>query len=240
MATQILVRRGLAVALLATLAACGGGGGGGGGVAFPVAQTAPVAAAPAKPVCTVTLYGDSILYGTYSPDGVTALRLSHYPAEEIRAQRPAYTVDDRTKPGQSLLGLTYVFANDSRSSRFVVVESGVIDSWYGDAVGERLKNIVDYIKAEGRTPVITGYSRQVVRTDRFAFLTAGQVANHDAWNAAAKYVADQTGAVFADWSSVRFDGEVDIVDTVHPSEAYSMRLSAALIAALDKAAPECR
>lgn len=225
-------------AVCGLLVACGGGGGGGGGVAFPVAQ-APVAA-PAKPVCTVTLYGDSILHGTYSPDGVALERLSHYPAEEIRAQRPAYTVDDRTKPGQSLLALSYIFANDSRSSRFVVVENGVIDSWYGDAIGERLKGIVDYIKAEGRIPVITGYSRQVVRTDRFAWLDASQVANHDAWNAAAKYVADQTGAVFADWSSVRFDGEVDIADAVHPAEAYSMRLSAALISALDKASPECR
>jgi hypothetical protein len=196
-------------------------------------------AAPKEVRCDITLYGDSILAGVYLNDKGDGQTWTNRPAIEINAHRPKYRVVDASQPGQSLYALTLGVYNKPRDTKFVVVESGVIDSWTAEPVGQRLREVVDFLKAEGRTVIITGYARQAVKTGTFFWLTEDQLARHDEWNNAARFVAQQTGSEFADWGAVPFNGASDIVDAVHPGQAYSLRLSAALIAAMDRAAPEC-
>lgn len=225
-------RAGAVLAAALALAGCGGGGGSGG------VYVSEVAAAPQGPAqapasvkqrsCTVTFYGDSILNG-----------IDVAPSTLLVNARPKWRVDDRTKPGQSLFLLSTLIANDARSTDYVVVENGVIDSWAGEPVGQRLLDVVRLLQSEGRAVIITGYAHQVVRTDQFAWLTADQVARHDEWDAAAAYVAVQTGSIFANWSTVRFQGQEDIVDAVHPAHDYRIYLTNRLIETLDAVAPEC-
>lgn len=219
----------LAATALAALAACGGGGGGGGGFA-PVAETAktPEPIKAPERVCTVELRGDSILAG--HPE--------RRPAAEIKARRPAWTVIDKTQPGQSLAVMWSNFPNDTRTAKYIVVESGIIDSMALEAIGPNLRAVVDYIKAEGRTPILTGLSRIAVKPE-IGFVTEKRIAQRDAADAQAREVAGQTGAGFADWASAEFGGAADLTDDIHPKLDYSMRLAAKLIEALDRAAPEC-
>jgi len=247
MASKILVRcarRGIALALLAALFGCGGGGGGGDAAVEPVAvapqpQQAPqVAPEPIR--CDITLYGDSILAGVYLDDNGVGQTWPLHAAISINLHRPKYRVVDKSQPGQSLYALTLDIYNQQRDTKFVVVESGVIDSWVAEPIGPRLMGLVQFLQAEGRKVIITGFARQAVKTGKFFWLTQDQIDFHDEWNEAARYVAQQTGSTFADWGAVAFNGESDIIDAVHPAEAYSLRLADSLIAAMDRAAPECR
>jgi hypothetical protein len=54
-------------------------------------------------------------------------------------------------------------AQDWLAATVVVIENGVIDSWFDAPIGEFLSHIdsiVSRIRVEGRIPVITGFSRQ--------------------------------------------------------------------------------
>src|SRR5688500_18972712 len=68
----------------------------------------PAALAHGQPVpketavdCSLVLYGDSILNGSYVAAD-QPMRHPRNPAAELKAQRPAWRIDDRTQPGQSL------------------------------------------------------------------------------------------------------------------------------------------
>lgn len=217
-----------AAALVMVLSACGGGGGGGGGgvaampIALPVAQ-APAAPPPASVDCSVTLYGDSILYG-YTNAG----RLSEPPASGIKRLRPAYRVEDRTEPGDYVLRRLPTFLNQTIDTRFVVIEHGMNDAGNGFDYESPLRTMVQRVKALGAVPVITGLSNVRVPLEK-----------REAYNAIARRIADEEGAVFADWNAVAYDS-ADMADDVHPAQPYSTRLTEKLVAALDTKAPECR
>ncbi len=238
------MKRALSILALCALTACGGGGespfnpSSVASEAKPAVQHVKLSQDPVR--CDVTLYGDSIMAGVYMDDHGSGQQHWRRPAVEINLHRPKYRVVDESRPGQSLYAFMWDIANRPRDTKFVVVESGVIDSWVAVPVGQRLLDVIDFLKAEGRTPILTGYARQTVRDGKWAWLTADQLAFHNEWNEAVRYVAQQTGVEFADWGSVPMYGGTDIIDAVHPTEAYSQRLSAALIAAMDRAAPECK
>ncbi|VTU38207.1 hypothetical protein H4CHR_04366 [Variovorax sp. PBS-H4] len=218
----------LTLALCAFLFACGGGGGGG-GFALPVATTPDKTAEPApqaQKACTVELYGDSIMAGNGTAET---------PAMVLRALRPELAVIDKAVAGTSLQQLAARFYNDPRSARVIVIENGVIDSWAHMTAAEFksvLGGMVDYVRAEGRVPVITGFSHQVAGL----VLAPGALQGREQLNAAAAELAEAKGVHFADWGSVQFDGPADVPDSVHPGRAYSDRLIERLAVTLDAAA----
>jgi hypothetical protein len=181
--------------------------------------------------CSLVLYGDSILNGSYVL-AEHAMRHVRNPAAELKAQRPAWQIDDRTQPGQSLAKLAKVFANDPRSSRVVVIGSGIAEGWSGDSVMSNLPWMLEAVRYEGRTPVLTGYARQVPNS----FITPDKMAGRDHVDTEAKALAGKSGVEFADFGAA---GPVETVDDVHPTQTYSLRLTGKLIEALDRVAPEC-
>lgn len=217
-----------AALLAATLTACGGGGGGSAAPPFflpGAAAPSPAPQDPPKPapICTVDLYGDSIMYGGYA----LTLRLSTPPAAALRALRPAYTVVDRSANGDTITMRSMTFNNEARSGRIVVIEQGINDTGQGWPIEALLTGMVEYVKAEGRTPVLTGLTRQFT-----------PVKGRDEYDATIRRVADATGAAFADWGSVPLN-EGELADGLHPGQEYSARLVQRLAETLDEVAPEC-
>jgi hypothetical protein len=216
------------------LSACDGnktGSAAHGSVAGPVALQAPFPPTEAAGDCSLVLYGDSILNGTYVL-AEHAMRHPRNPVAELKAQRPAWQIDDRTQPGQSLAKLAKGFANDPRSSRVVVIGSGIAEGWSGGSVMSNLPWMLDAVRYEGRTPVLTGYARQVPNS----FITPDKMAGRDHVDTEAKALARESDVEFADLGAA---GPVEIVDDVHPTQTYSLRLTGQLIEALDRVAPEC-
>jgi hypothetical protein len=220
------MKRALSILALASLAACGGGGG--------EAFTGPAAEAPkpAAPICTVSLEGDSIQWGGYANGGPVVMRLEepHYLA--IKRMRPKYEVTDFSKNGEAAVTRLPAFLNISPPGRIVVIQYGVNDTGAAsnvDAYKEALRSMVQRVKAFGKIPVITGLSMSVIPK-----LTE--------FNAAAKQVATEENVIFADWASAVWnpDTDMDVVGGAHPKQAYSLRLAEKTVAALDRAAPECR
>lgn len=185
------------------------------------AQTADAAAAPAG--CSVRFEGDSILRG----DTMTAGLLPETPAAGLKRMRPAYTVEDKTISGAYAGMRLAEFLNAAISSRFVVFDYGLNDATQNREYEQPLRAMLQRAKALGRTAIVTGLSR-----------TVSVVPNRDAYDAIARRVAKEEGALFVDWGSVHFD-PVEMADSSHPAQPYSTRLTAALVATLDAAAPEC-
>lgn len=224
------MRRALSMIAIAALAACGGGGGDSGG-GMPIGAMLPPAAAPApepapKPIdCSVALFGDSILFGGFFPSG----RIAEPPAAGLKRMRPALQITDRSEPGDSAKARMPSFINEPIKSRVVVLSLGLNDAGQGYDYEPPLRAMVERVKAIGATPVVTGIS----------LVKPGEVPARDAYDAIARRVAAESGAVFADWGAVHFD-VADMADAVHPAQAYSTRLTEQLALAVDRAAPECK
>lgn len=251
------------LALVLMQSACGGGGGGQGGgdlaaaslskasgpsasLPEPSAPPASTASAASRPVtdpagiCTVTMYGDSIMHGAFVLDPSNANGFSILPEKPmsvLMALRPELRVTDRSVPGQTLMALSQVLPAEARSTRVVVIENGVIDSWQGIDpalfVGT-LRNLVRLVKSEGRVPVLTGLARQELKFDRYHFITLPMLQHRIVIDTAIRDLAEEEGVVFADFGAARFDAG-DIVDMVHPGKPYSDRLVQRVAMALDKA-----
>lgn len=216
------------LAAAALLAACGGGSGGGMPmlpVALPAAAPAQPSApaAPAGPDCSVTLYGDSILFGSTMQG-----RLAEPPAAAIKRLRPAYRVVDRSEPGDYVQRRLPTFLSDAIDTRIVVIEHGMNDAGNGFTYAEPLRSMLQRVKALNKTAIVTGLSR-----------VAAGVPERAAYDDTARRVAGEENVTFADWSAVRYDA-ADMADDVHPAQAYSTRLTEQLVAALDKVAWECK
>lgn len=219
-------------AWLLALAACGGGAGSGLGppadteAAPPMPEPPLVAATPAERAgCSVTLEGDSILYGGFVPGP----RLPETPAALLHRLRPAYTVVDNSVPALTAALRARPFAAERRSTRFVVLQHGINDAQNATALAPPLRRMVERVQAEGRVPVVTGLARQ---------FGARKVRRRDAYDATAREVARSRGALFADWGAVEGRPE-EMADWIHPGTPYSARLVERLVAVLDAAAPEC-
>lgn len=225
------------LAVSMALSACGGKSAGttDAAGAVPVAPAVIAAAQPmpdkASATCSVVLYGDSILNGSYVKEELS-MRHARHPAAELKAQRPAWRIDDRTVPGQSLAKVAKGFHNDPRDARVVVIESGIAEGWSGRTVLAHLPWMIEAVRFEGKIPVLTGYSRQTPN----AFMTPDKLAGRDRIDDEAKRLARDMDVEFADFGSA---GPVELIDEVHPTEEYSRRLTAKLIEALDRVAPEC-
>jgi hypothetical protein len=69
-----------------------------------------------------------------------------------------------------------------------------------------------------------------------AFMTADRLAGRDHADAQARQVAQRLDVEFSDFGGA---GPVDIIDDVHPTQAYSLELTRRLVDSLDRVAPEC-
>lgn len=219
------MKRGFCLLAFLLLTACGGGGGGGFGLPVPVPAKDPAPAPQAAKRCAVEVYGDSIMAGNGTAET---------PAMVLHALRPELAVTDKAVAGTSLQQLAARFYNDPRSAYLVVIENGVIDSWQGlppEDLTALLRGMVEYLRAEGRAPVLTGFSHQVA-----GVLTPVSLERRDAADAAVRALATELQVPFADWGAARFDGPSDLQDTVHPGRAYSDRLIERLALVLDAAA----
>ena len=191
------------------------------------AQEVREASPPARPAqrdCTVTFEGDSILHGGYAADQ----RFDEPPAAMLKRLRPAYTVIDNSESGSTATRRAPAFSTAPLTTHFVVLQHGINDAMSGQPYEPALRRMVAHVQAEGRTPVITGLSRQT-----------HTATGRDAADAVARKVAAETGALFADWGAVSFK-PAEMADVLHPAPAYSERLVARIVTMLDKAAPECR
>lgn len=177
--------------------------------------------------CSVTLYGDSILYGTFGATPTN--RLAEPPAIAIERMRPAYFVVDRTAPGDFLNFRLPKFMRDRIDTPVVVIEHGMNDAGNRFDYAEPLRSMIRRVQALGKTPIVTGLSRP----------RSGEIGTRDAYDAMARRVAAEEGAIFADWGAVTVV-DADLADALHPGQAYSNRLTEQLVKALDRAAPECR
>jgi len=217
-----MARYAFAAAALVALAACGGGGGSDAESAKPEAP---------RPVCSVSLYGDSILWGGYANGGSVVMRLEEPPAAALKRLRPKYDVTDYSLNGDSATVRLPAFLNDNPPGRIVVLQYGVNDTGMApsaNAYAESLRSMVQRVKALGKTPVITGLSRSVIP-------------KRDLFDDTARRVAYEESVVFADWSAAEWhpDTDMDVVGGAHPKQAYSLRLVERIALALDKVAPEC-
>ncbi|OUM01880.1 SGNH/GDSL hydrolase family protein [Variovorax sp. JS1663] len=171
----------------------------------------------------MTLYGDSILHGVADAAGKS--RLEEHPAEVIERLRPAYLVIDRTVPGDFVVYRSSQFHRERIGTRLVVIEHGMNDASQRFDYAEPLRKMVRRVKSLGKTPIVTGLSRSAIGT-------------RDAYDALARRIASEEGVVFANWGAVAMTSE-DLMDGLHPRQAYSTRLAEQLVRALDQAAPEC-
>jgi hypothetical protein len=192
------------------------------------APTRPAASAKAPDDaprdCTVTLEGDSILYGAYNNNQ----RFDEPPAAMLKRMRPAYTVLDNSVAGSTAAQRAPGFSSTPLTTHFVVLQHGINDGQFGQPYEPALRRMVAHVQAQGRTPVITGLSRQT-----------HPAPGRDAADNIARRVAGETGALFADWGAVSFK-PAEMADVLHPAPAYSERLVGRIVALLDQAAPECR
>jgi hypothetical protein len=236
----------VAVLLTVFLAGCGGGGEGGGGFAAPVAISqvdatpgadapkAQIAATPSKPaedasLCTVEIYGDSIM--AYNGTAET-------PVMTLQRIRPNLVFTDHSVLGMSLADLAPPFPYFTRTAHFVIIENGVIDAWAAKPINTVIYEyyvMIQRVRDEGRIPVLTGFSHQAL----------GGPINHvslqlrDFYDSVIQSIVTNTGVPFADWGSVPFYGAWDLIDFVHPNKNYSDRLIGRLAMTLDPLTTNC-
>ncbi|WP_280816702.1 SGNH/GDSL hydrolase family protein [Variovorax sp. TBS-050B] len=197
----------------------------------PAPQKAPIEDAKAPPpaalVCSVGLYGDSILYGGFGAN--LGNRLPDPPVVAMRRMRPTWQISDHSVVGDSAFQRRPAFVRQPSTARVVVLEYGINDVGNSYDYEPAFRAMARHVKAQRKALVVTGLSR-----------VRGNLAERrEQYDATARRIAAEEGAVFADWGSVPFDPK-HMVDDVHPSQEYSTRLVQRLVETLEKAAPECR
>lgn len=180
-------------------------------------QPSPADAPAAVPQrCVVDVYGDSIVAGTLLPDR---------PLTALMRKYPGLTLVDHAAPLVLLAELPHRFDASTRTGRWVVIENGVIDAWRNVQPAMFVKTLHDMIKrvrAEGREPILTGFSRQVETP--LLHIRKDQLLWRDQYDLLVRRLAETLNVPFVDWGAVRFDGAGDLSDGVHPGLAYSDRL----------------
>ena len=181
-------------------------------------------------LCTVEIYGDSIMVSNWTAET---------PAKTLQRIRPnLMIVADHSVAGMPLGTLATFFSALSRTAHYVIIENGVIDAWDGrniNTVMYEYQDIVQRVRNEGRIPVLTGFSHQALGGE-LGYL---QLWRRDFYDSVIQAVARNANVTFADWGSVPFYGAVDLVDFVHPNKGYSDRLIGQIALTLDPLTTNC-
>lgn len=185
---------------------------------------------------SVDVYGDSIL---------RAPGIAVSPVQRIAELRPFWEVTDHSATGLTLHSLLKGYAEPykaappadyphgpqppfvqvPRSARVVVVALGGNDALNMRSVQDftkDLRTVVDAVRAEDRTPVLTG----VVNLEAGEFFSAEAVARRAELNAATLALADELGLQHAGWGE-DYRGVTDTVDGTHRTQIASDRLAVA-------------
>jgi len=189
----------------------------------------PATAPPLR--CTVEVYGDSIIASNGTQER---------PLAALRRARPRLTFIEHSAPEWLLTDLAHRFDELPRSGRWVVIENGVIDAWRNVKPAlyvQTLQRIIERVRAEGREPILTGFSRQVATPA--LHIRKAQLIRRDQYDELTRITAAQMKVAFVDWGSVRFDGRDDLQDGIHPNLDYSNRLFEKLLSTLDRVT-QCR
>lgn len=106
----------------------------------------------------VTLYGDSIMYGGI---GQNLINMGYASGGKV--------LQDLSLPGDTAQNLWHRIPYELRSTKRIVVEQGTNDISNGVDPVPYLRKIIRYLKAEGRTVILTGLSRRADNAD-FPFM----------------------------------------------------------------------
>lgn len=186
-------------------------------------------AAQDSTLCTVEIYGDSIMVSNWTAET---------PAKTLQRIRPNLVIVDHSVAGMSLDALATFFPDVTRTAHFIVIENGVIDALEGrniNTVMYEYAAIVQRVRDEGRVPILTGFSHQAPGGG----LGYTQLWRRDFYDSVVQAVARNANVTFADWGSVPFYGAVDLVDSMHPNLDYSNRLIGRLALTLDPLTTYC-
>jgi lysophospholipase L1-like esterase len=187
----------------ALLPACGGGGSAGAGER------------------TVAFYGDSITSGTHSRDYDIwqPVRWSPSPVEAIDAQLQAWSAIDYSRDG--LLAHEARIAADE--SALVVLRFGVADTIVGTPPARfraAVAGLIAQARAQNKRVILVGLPHTA---------TPGATAPLDA---VLGHLATEWSLPFVDLQALPFNPATDLADPIHPGQAYSERIGAAVAAAI--------
>lgn len=177
----------------------------------------------AEPVCSVDLYGDSIMHGGYRG----YLRLDEPPAATLKRLRPKYTVHDVSLNGETAAQRARTFESEQRSGHFVIIAHGINDAMQRLPVEASLRQMIEIARREGREVILTGLSRQPV-----------PIAGRASADQTMRRLASELSVPFADWDAVKYSPK-EMADVLHPAKQYSDRLVQSIVKVLDRLAPEC-
>lgn len=206
-------RRTVVTALSLALAGCGGGHGNDND---HEGDDAPPSTPDAPAPLAVDMYGDSILagYGVLEP-----------PARRMAQARPQWKMLDHSAYGIKLSDLMPNLPYVPRSGAIVVLELGLNDALAQDDQFEaHLRQAIELLLREGRTPVLTGLAGQPNPTPHVA-----------QFNAITVQLASRYGLEHAHWYEDYRPGDV-VADGIHRTQEASDRLTALLVQAIERAA----
>jgi lysophospholipase L1-like esterase len=222
----------LILASVLALTACGGGGGGTSG-GFPMIPPVVQPPAPSVPICTVSLFGDSIVHGGYpmmlKEQGSNVSSEFVPVASNLKMHRPNYEVKDFSYSGGNALDYAGTFLQQNLDSQILVVEFGVNDAGNSLSYEVPMRAMLERAKALNKKIIVTGIVKSATGFPRY-----------NEYNEVAKSLAKEYGATWGGWDEVAFNFATDAPDGLHPSQEYSTRLVQRLAQAMDVVSPECK
>lgn len=231
-----------ALVLVAMLVGCGGGGTGGELVQTPAPTSVPTSA---RALVLVSFYGDSITSGAIKPapgwlNPRPVARITELAAGALQGvdwSLGGATVQDARDGTPGMPFGPFAQAIKLDASPVVVIRYATANALrFADRLPEYQRALTDMVsqaQAAGKTVVLTGSTHIAAPMPGLSAADSRQVlANVDAFEAATRAVATQTGVLFVDLRAVPFAGAADMADDVHPNQQYSDRVSAHIARAL--------
>ena len=225
----MILRRWLYILLAALCAGCGGGG----GVDVPVPNAMRV----------IAFYGDSLTFGSIAGPAGELARLNVPPVR--RAQEllgDGALAVDMSLPGataaDALAGVAGMpfgpFADHVKTTAAttLVLRYGGADAVRGVPIPDFERNLsamVGLAQAAGKTVILVGV---IAFHANGGAMTEDLVELSDEFNAAVKRVADAHSTGFVDVRAVPVTFPDDLADPVHPAQAWSDRVTGAIVRAL--------
>ena len=214
--------------LAALCTGCGGGG---------PSPTVPVPPEPRAQI--IEFYGDSLTFGQVTGQQDQLARLAVPPVR--RAQEllgDAALCVDLSLPGatvaDALNGVDMMpfgrFASHvaGTSAQTLVIRYGGADSIRGTPLADferDLGELVALAQAAGKTVLLVGVIPLYLHAD----ITQPMLDSVDDFDAAVEHVADAHGVGYVDVRAVPVTFPGDLADTVHPAQAWSDRITAAIV-----------
>ena len=214
-------------AMLAALCAGCGGGGGGDGLVPPATRV-------------IAFYGDSLTFGSIAGPAGELARLSVPPVRRAQEFIGDWALAvDMSLPGatasDALAGVAGMpfgpFAEHVKTTAAttLVLRYGAADAVRGVALPDFERNLsalVGLSQAAGKTVLLVGV---IAFYSNGGAMTQDLVERADEFNAAVKRVADAYGTGFVDVRTVPVTFPDDLADPVHPAQAWSDEMTAAIV-----------